>query len=295
MARLNIAPMLRGGDRFHRLPQTLATPIELGTAMLAFYINMTRDMDRRLFMEEQLSRVGLDAERIAAVTPDDLTDADRAEIRRIDAASSKTRAFCITLSHLKAMQALLASDAPQALIMEDDVMLSKRLPAFLAAFDASPPTADLLRIETSHHLLRLKPAEGTVLGFDICRAYSFEGGRAGYILTRHAAETIVSGRDVRRVPHDIAMFDPYQPLARRLRIRQLRPALIRQAQYRTDGNGPRFVDAPGHVWSLREVGWAAGARRVVAAIRRDTVIAAQKAWHQHVGGAQKQQVEFVEN
>lgn len=261
--------------------------------MLSYYINLTKDVDRRAFMEEQLDRLGLAAERVAAVTPADLTEDDRADIRRIDAASSKTRAYCITLSHLAAMNALVAAGAPHALIMEDDVLLSRRLPAFLAAFDAAPPPVDLLRIETSRHLLRMKSAEAELSGLGICRAYSFEGGRAAYIVSREAAGTIATSRAVRRVPHDIAMFDPYQPLARQLKIRQLNPALCMQAQYRTDGDGPRFVDPPGHVWSLGELGWAGGARRVVGAIRRDTTVAVQKAWHQHIGGAQKQRVEFL--
>ncbi|RYE08549.1 MAG: glycosyltransferase family 25 protein [Hyphomicrobiales bacterium] len=261
--------------------------------MQIYYLNMARDADRRVFMEQQFSRLGLAATRIEAVARDDLTDADRADILRIDAAGSKLWAFCVTLSHIRAMRALLGTNAPHALIFEDDAVLSSRLPAFLAAYDAAPPALDLLRIETSFHQLRLKPPETALDGYNICRPYSFEGGRAGYIVTRLAAEIISSSREVRRLPHDKAMFDPYEPLPRRLRVRQLSPALVAQAQYVARGDEPRFVGAPRQPPTPREMGLHGWLQFAARAVRRDTTVAVQKAWHQYVGGAKKQRVPFL--
>ena len=264
--------------------------------MLIYYINVSDSADgkkRRAFMEAQFAKLGLNAIRIEAVTPAELTADDHAAIRRIDAASSMVFPYVNTLSHLAAMRALLATDAPHALLFEDDAVLSRQLPAFLAAFDAAPPPeVDLLRLETSLHLLRLKPAEMAIRGFAICRAYSFEGGRAAYIITRKAAAVIADSREALLFPHDVSMFDPYEPLPRRLRVRQLNPALCIQAQYVATGDMPRFVDSPRPAPTAREMGLRAWLRQAIRAIRRDTIVAVQKAWHQYVGGATKQRVRF---
>ena len=53
--------------------------------------------------------------------------------------------LCCTRSHLKALKAFLDIDGPDwALILEDDAVLAKNVPAFLAAFEASPPPNVLL-------------------------------------------------------------------------------------------------------------------------------------------------------
>jgi glycosyl transferase family 25 len=263
--------------------------------MLIYYINVAEGADgaaRRAFMAAQFAQLGLSANRIDAVTPADLTADDHAAIRRIDAASSMVFPYVNTLSHLAAMRALLAGDAPHALILEDDAVLSRRLPAFLAAYDAAPPVGvDLLRLETSLHLLRLKPTDTEILGFSICRAYSFEGGRAAYIITRKAAAVIVRSREVLLLPHDVSMFDPYEPLPRRLDVRQLNPALCIQAQYVATGKS-RFLGSPRPAPTAREMGLRAWLRQAWRAVRRDTIVAVQKAWHQHVRGAKKQRVVY---
>ena len=44
--------------------------------MKAYYINLARRTDRRASMDAQLARLGIDAERIEAVTPADISVGD---------------------------------------------------------------------------------------------------------------------------------------------------------------------------------------------------------------------------
>src|SRR5690242_19024849 len=100
--------------------------------MQIYYINMARRTDRRAFMEAQLAKLGLEATRIEAVTPETfLASAVTASRGRLTPV-----ALSCSLSHVKAAEALLASGDPCALILEDDAILSTRLPEFLAALDA---------------------------------------------------------------------------------------------------------------------------------------------------------------
>lgn len=262
--------------------------------MESFYINLARRPDRRAFMEDQFSRLGLAATRIEAVIPADLTDTQRAQILRMESGVRETGGYCVSLSHLAAMRAFLATRAAFALIFEDDAVISPSLPRFIAALEANPPSLDLLRIETSGRRIRLKSSESAIAGFSICRAFSWEAGRAGYIVSRSGAEALVVAPEMLGKPHDESMFDPYEPLPRRLTVRQLDPALCIQEHILNKAPAPRFASdldrREGEVPYAPL--WLKLWRRTALGFRRDIVIAAQKAWHQYVGGALKRRVEF---
>lgn len=245
-------------------------------------------------MEDQFSRLGLAATRIEAVTPANLSDAQRAQILRMESGVRETGGYCVSLSHLAAMRAFLATGAAFALIFEDDAVLSPSLPRFIASFEAAPPSLDLLRIETSGRRIRLKASEPAIAGFAICRAYSWEAGSAGYIVSRRGAEALVAAPEMLSKPLDESMFDPYEPLPRRLAVRQLEPALCIQEPIFSKAPAPRFAsDLARREGEIPHAPfWLKLWRRTALGFRRDIVIAAQKAWHQYVGGAHKRRVEF---
>ncbi|MEQ1900853.1 MAG: glycosyltransferase family 25 protein [Devosia sp.] len=262
--------------------------------MKTWYINLARRTDRRAFMDEQFSRLGLDAIRIEAVTPAELTDAQRAQILRMESGVRETGGYCVSLSHLAAMRAFLATGDDFALILEDDAVLSPSLPRFIAAFQAAAPHLDLLRIETSGRRIRLKSASPKIGGHSICRAYSWEAGRAGYIVSRSGAAEMLAAPEMLRKPHDESMFDPYEPLPRRLIVRQLDPALCIQEHVLNRAPAPRFAsDLDKRIGEVPFAPlWLRLWRRTVLGFRRDIVIAAQKTWHQYGGGARKRRVQF---
>jgi len=102
---------------------------------------------------------------------------------------------------------------------------------------------------------------------------------------------------MRRMASDEAMFNPFRPLARKLRMVVADPGLCMQAD-----RLPREEDAAltsrvgearqtraqieaGHYW--RRLTW-----RAVCILDRDIRMGVQKTWHQKVGGARKQVVAF---
>lgn len=266
--------------------------------MHIFYINLARRSDRRVFMGEQFARLGLAATRIEAVTPDEISPANRAafcDARRMRWLSPA--ALACTLSHLRAMEALRLSGAPHALILEDDVVLSSHLPELLAAFDRTPPALDVLRLETSLKTLRTL-ADGPPLGgVDVARFVGWQGGAAAYIITRHGAEIIDSDMRSRRRFFDLVFFSSSGPLFRRLAVRQAVPGLAIQTQclpsadravLASDLDMAAFERREEAPYRVRHA-----VRRALDAIHRDTVLGLRKAWFVHMKGALRHRVPFL--
>lgn len=267
--------------------------------MQIYYINVDAHLDRRAFMESQLQTLGLAATRIPAVTPAELASSD------IEAACDPRRAGWIlpmelscSLSHVRAMNALLDSGGHHALVLEDDAVLSVGLPRFLAAFDARPADADVVRLETRHQRLRLLPAGvPDIGGIRMFRCYSVAFGAAGYIVSRSGAAKIVASPESRLHAIDTFLFNPYGILPRRLRTLQASPALVIQAD-QVDGPDapplPSVVTGRNHKAELqRPHYWQRLPGRIGKWVERDIIVGAQKTWHQYVRGAQKMPVPFT--
>jgi glycosyl transferase family 25 len=253
------------------------------------YINLARRTDRRAFMDEQFARLGLAATRIEAVTPEDLTEAERGARREhwISGALSDA-ALCCSLSHHRALNALLATSEPWGLILEDDAVLSTRLPAFLEAFAKAPPKALLVRIEASidaHLTLGRDTAR-----FDGVGLHRYTGGgigSAGYLMSREGARMVLDDDVTCRTDIDTAMFHDTVGLARRLRPLQANPGLCVQAQSlggavqshaRSDLAGSR---SPSRWW-----------QQAAKALHRDVIQALRKAWWRFALGGERTKVPF---
>ena len=265
--------------------------------MQIYYINLARRTDRRTFMGEQFARLGLMATRVEAVTADEVPVGDR------DAYCHPSRPFWLstkecacTLSHLKVMRALLDSADAQALVLEDDVALSPRLPAFLAAIEAAPPDFDLLRIETCEKRIRVRPAQGPVAGVEIVHFVGYDSGAGGYIVSRRGAERILDSVAARQRPFDQALFDSEAPMARRIVIRQTVPGLCIQSK--ETGAGVPLLESDlgnGDARPAAEAPWVWRHRlnRFSRALHRDTITALKKQWFQRVGGAKLLHIPFL--
>lgn len=267
--------------------------------MRIYYINLARRTDRRVLIEGELTRLGLSAERIEATTPDDIPKSDIARYcdpNRYRFVSPPELAC--TCSHLAAMQRLIESGAPHALILEDDVVLGHRLPTLLAAYDAAPPAIDLLRLETDDVLARLAPRPDSHLAEIACHRYFFGAyGAAAYVVTRDAATRLLADASLRFHPIDI-VFDSYARASQPFVVRQAVPALAMQRDRMPGSEVVRDTDsdllnafygryfAPGRSWPRR---LAYGVADFVA---RELVIGSQKTVRQHLMGARKRRIPF---
>jgi len=210
--------------------------------MQVFYINLERQTDRRLFVGEQFSALGLVGTRIVAVTPADIP----AEL--VAKYCHPARGYWLTevelacnLSHRKAMEAFVAGGGDYAAIFEDDVLLSKSLPSFLEAVEAENSALDILRLETFMDPIRLVDAGDTPIAeHAIQRALSFTGGAAGYVVSRRAAKILLEEEDLFFKISDRVMFNPYERLHHRLVMRHVVPALCVQLDRLPENHGSAF-------------------------------------------------------
>ena len=205
--------------------------------MQAFYINLDGRTDRRAHMQACLGALGLDAERVPATAPADI--APDLLARHCDT----SRDTWITppelgaaLSHRRVWQAVLDRDLPGALVLEDDVLLSPRLPPALPRLAGALADIDLLRIETRRRDYVLGRATHALPdGLTLHPPGSFEWGAAGYLVSRAGAELLLSAPEPFARPVDNLMFDPRGPLFARLRILQVSPALCMPRDADPDG------------------------------------------------------------
>lgn len=264
--------------------------------MRVYYINLDRRTDRRSAMEAQFHDLGLEAERISAVTPAELSpdqSAKHCDPRNWNWITEEE--LSCSLSHIKALEAFLVTGEEKALILEDDVRLSLSLPGFLEALNGRPTSYDVLRLETYLDGQRLIPTvDETIEGISIRRSWSWCAGAAAYIVSRKAARTIVDSGEFLRLQTDGALFNPYQSLSRVLVVRHCVPGLAVQLD-RLDHNRN---DSDLAVARLRHqepipLPWAQRTFRKVARIFRTEILyGSQRQYHTIVGGARKVLVPF---
>ncbi len=121
------------------------------------FINLDRVPERARFMEGQARKVGIDAQidRIAAT--DALTEAPSDRYRphgwgpRWELSRSEIACF---ESHRRCWQRLRDEGLSHAVILEDDVILSTRLPEAVAALCAAGPPADVVKLDGVRQMVR---------------------------------------------------------------------------------------------------------------------------------------------
>lgn len=202
-----------------------------------FLINLDRRQDRRAYMEAQLGAMGLVATRISAKDAETVSDAEIArEVALTDHLIRMGRGSqCNALNHFEIMRRLVASDAPAAITLEDDIELSPDLAGFAASGTWLPEGVGIIRLEkwsrrVTRKLLGPEIDGSPVAGRTLRRLYSRIGGSGAYVITRSAAERILAGKGVLRHPIDHLLFNlNISPLAREVGVAMVVPALARQA------------------------------------------------------------------
>lgn len=264
-------------------------------AIPVYWINLAARTDRRAFMERQFARLGMDATRIEAVTPGEISaeDLDRYCHPRHLRWMKPTEVAC-TLSHLKALRQFLETSSPFALILEDDIALSTRLPAFLAAPELANLDFDLLHVETGEQRVRVL-TETRIGDVEIVRYLGYDPGAAGYVVSRRGAQRVIADRRTRRLPFDQALFDTFGPMGRRLVLRATVPGLCAQSNLESTGIST--------LWSNLVADKLADDRPAYAlrhrlywrwfAIRRDTIVGIRKLWFERVHGARLMRIPFA--
>jgi len=200
--------------------------------MKIFYINLDKDIERRVSMQQQLSKLGLEATRIPGVYGKDLShEALRQCYSGKKALRNQSRKLTpaeigIAMSHICVYRTIVDGNIPCALILEDDVILPD---GFVEALNDLETLVDKIRPE----ILLLSPANADFSGLSkirLCGRYqaaAFAGGfyASSYIITRLSAQSLLKELyPVSMVADSWARLKKYKVID----IYVVRPCLIEQ-------------------------------------------------------------------
>ncbi|HEY6630054.1 MAG TPA: glycosyltransferase family 25 protein [Rhizobiaceae bacterium] len=196
--------------------------------MLAFYINLDKRTDRRAFMDAQLAGLVIEVERLPATTPETISPEDILPLSlKADDQTLSPPEMAISISHFRAWKRMLDEGHPRVLVLEDDVLVSSRLPAFLEAIEAGNNRIGILRLETrlSEVCLHRRVERGPG-GFKLHLPLDFEPGAAGYVISADYAARILRSPKRFSMPIDDVLFSLKSPFRDTSAIRTAVPALV---------------------------------------------------------------------
>ena len=169
-------------------------------------INLDRAPERLKRISEQLNRLALPFERLAAVDARLLTGADQAALdapayHRKHGMTPLPGELGCYLSHHRAIGRFLASEAEFALVLEDDVVLHDSLPAVLHGLLRHPGRWDMVKLSAVHSgtpVPVLQVASGHHLAVMLSRCT----GSSAYLINRSAARAFAAGLLPMSLPFD---------------------------------------------------------------------------------------------
>jgi glycosyl transferase family 25 len=204
--------------------------------VLILLINLARRSDRLAAMDGQLGALRLPYERVEAIDGRNLLAVNSA-----DPALTRGEIACHR-SHRLAWQRLVDSGEDRALILEDDLLLSPRLPAFLKRPEALPDNADIVRLETRGEEVHLSlRTVRSPSGVGLRELRTGQNGAAAYILGRTAAMHLLSSDDSGRRPVDFHLFGLAAIRHGGLLVYQCDPALCIQGDVAHSGAVPETM------------------------------------------------------
>jgi glycosyl transferase family 25 len=166
--------------------------------MRALVINMATATDRMGFMAAQLDALGLSWERIAAVTPATLSPPADDPVWHRWQRPMRVTEMALCASHVAAWGRVMALGAP-CLVLEDDAVLSTRLPALLEAV-AALPEVEHLSLETRGR--RKLVARSPHPAAPIRRLWQDRTGSAAYVVRPEGARKLIAAAARAGAPSD---------------------------------------------------------------------------------------------
>jgi len=203
-------------------------------------------------MQAQLSGLGIPFEAVPAIDAQEMTrEALEAQFLKDGPLGELSKGdMACTLSHLKALQTFLDTGDTHAIVLEDDIVLSKDSAKWMTESSWIPAGADLVKLE------RFGPKGQRIVVSDhrsvgdrkLARLFSKHCGGAAYIVSRHAARLILDeANKPLPLPIDHLLFNPNNsPIFGQLSPWQLMPAICEQDQPSggTDIHGWRKKEQP---------------------------------------------------
>ena len=183
-----------------------------------FVINLAADVERRRYMEKQLKKLPVCYEWVDAVRADhlsaqELTQVLRSKARIYTGRALKREEIACYLSHLKAMRKICDRNIPQAIIMEDDVLISEDIVPFFENQDRFPNDWSIVQLGHSglHAPLRwyYRGIRSVCRNYHIGRPFPLSYGTQGYLAKREFCSYFLENASPICVPIDHRLFDVF--------------------------------------------------------------------------------------
>jgi glycosyl transferase, family 25 len=176
--------------------------------MRAFIINLDAATDRWKFIENSFAHSKLIRCRVPAIEAGTLTFPNECyaerQYRCFHGRMTNPCELACYLSHLKAMEAFLATDDPYGLIAEDDLVLHPEFDTLIEMALQHSRFWNILRVAGLRHGRPLKVVK-LQAGYSLCVNLGRLKGSGAYLIDRTAAETLRAHLLPMRLPFDHAI------------------------------------------------------------------------------------------
>jgi len=188
-----------------------------------FIINLPKSKKRLAFQQQQLGELGLKYTVIKAIGVNDLSDVEYKKFSGTwQRLMRRTEVACF-LSHKKAWEAVIEHGQP-CLILEDDVLLSKKIPELLAEIFALKDR-DLVTLEVrSRKKIVSKKSHALCCDSHLLALYQDRTGAAGYVLWPRGANKLLTKCNKNK----IGLADAFISSSYELQAYQVEPAPLIQ-------------------------------------------------------------------
>ncbi len=173
-----------------------------------YAINLDRSRERWQSLSDSAARQGLVLTRLSAVDGRSVPANERIEVseegfRRLSGRVMRPGEYGCYRSHLTALDAIVASGVPAAVIIEDDIEFGDRFMARAQALLAAVPGAEVIKL-INHRVrgfrARATSSEGDVIGRCL---HGPQGSAACYLVTAKGAEKLARALRPMILPYDV--------------------------------------------------------------------------------------------
>jgi len=157
-------------------------------------LNLERSIERRTFMEEQLSRLNLEYEIIAAVdglklTSDELSRYSKKDAMRCSESELNPGQIGCVLSHARMWQRIVDENLTRVLILEDDALIGEMLLRILDNLAKLPPDWEYINFVTDVGKI---PFGDPVCDIHrVCNFAYYPNGTVAYLINKSGAQKLL--------------------------------------------------------------------------------------------------------
>ena len=195
------------------------------TQLKIFYINLKDRKDRLKFIKHQLKINKLKGVRVEGVEPNHI---DKKLINKYQKYLTPS-GIALCLIHRNIWQNIVKKKIRYALILEDDVLISKRLKIFIKKIKniLDSEKIDIININTHELSTKVGNLKFYIkeIKTGIYDLISTEYGTAGYIITNSGAKKLINDKNFYKLQIDLYLFSKKTRANQKLNIYQALPAL----------------------------------------------------------------------